>query len=104
MGVLLSRLRDIRTERILALSRIADNAARLAPPEKARYPPGMAQKPLSDPADHAQGFARDWQPELESYCSVRMDEVGVPEHLIGTDDLRAHMKWTTFDPEGREGG
>ena len=28
----------------------------------------------------------------------------MPEDLFGADDLRPHMKWCAFDPEGREGG
>ncbi len=64
----------------------------------------MIEMPPADIADHAQDFARRRQPQLEAYCSVRMQEVGVPNDLIGADDLRARMKWTSFDPEGREGG
>lgn len=64
----------------------------------------MSKKPPADVVEHAQKFARRRQSELEAYCSVRMQEIGVPDHLIGADDLRPHMKWTSFDPEGKEGG
>lgn len=60
--------------------------------------------PPPDPADHAQDFSRRWADRLDEYCALRMEELGIPEHLLGADDLRAHMEWCAFDPHGREGG
>jgi hypothetical protein len=64
----------------------------------------MSDKPPRDSADHAQDFARRWADRLDQYCAIRMDELGIPEHLQGADDLRKDMRWCAFDPEGREGG
>ncbi|WP_165233283.1 hypothetical protein [Aquisphaera insulae] len=61
-------------------------------------------QPPSEASDHAQDFARRYALPLDAYCAIRMEELKIPDSLIGADDLRAHMKWTSFDPEGREGG
>jgi hypothetical protein len=64
----------------------------------------MPEKPPPDPADHAQDFARRWADRLDQYCAIRMEELGIPEEKLGADDLRPHMQWCAFDPQGREGG
>jgi hypothetical protein len=64
----------------------------------------MTEKPPSDPADHAQDFARRYAVPLDQYCALRMQELGITEDKLGARDLRAHMQWCAFDPEGREGG
>ena len=61
-------------------------------------------KPPADPADHAQDFARRYAQLLDQYCALRMEELGIPDDKIGADNLRPHMKWCAFDPEGRDGG
>lgn len=57
-----------------------------------------------DASDHAQDFARRWADRLDEYVAIRMEELGIPDDLIGARDLRPHMKWCAFDAEGREGG
>ncbi len=64
----------------------------------------MTDKPPEDPADHAQEFARSWADRLDEYCAIRMEDLGIPEEKLGADDLRRHMRWCAFDPEGRDGG
>jgi hypothetical protein len=64
----------------------------------------MTDVPPRDPADHAQDFGRRWVDRLDEYCALRMQELGIHEHLQGADDLRKGMRWCAFDPEGREGG
>jgi hypothetical protein len=64
----------------------------------------MTDKPPSDPADHAQDFARRWADRLDEYCALRMEKLGIPEDKLGADDLRKGMRWCAFDPEGRTGG
>jgi hypothetical protein len=64
----------------------------------------MTEKPPTDPADHAQDFAHRWADRLDEYCAVRMEELGIPLEKIGADDLRPHMQWCAFDPQGSEGG
>ena len=60
--------------------------------------------PPPDPAEHAEQFAHDWADQLDEYCALRMQELGIPEHFLGADDLRKDMRWCAFDAEGREGG
>ena len=64
----------------------------------------MREHPPTDPADHAEDFAHRYEFPLDAYCAVRMQELGIPEHLQGADDLRENMRWCAFDPAGREGG
>jgi hypothetical protein len=44
-------------------------------------------KPPRDPADHAQDFAFRYARDLDAYCAVRMEELGIPERLHVTRDL-----------------
>jgi hypothetical protein len=64
----------------------------------------MTERPPTDPADHAQDFARRWADRLDEYYALRMEELGIPRHLQGADDLRKNMRWCAFDHMGREGG
>src|SRR3954451_12311798 len=64
----------------------------------------MPNKPPQDPANHAEDFAHRYARDLDAYCAIRMDELGIPKHLQGADDLRKNMRWCAFDAEGREGG
>jgi hypothetical protein len=36
-------------------------------------------KPPADSADHAQDFARRYAQPLDQYCTLRMEELGVPD-------------------------
>lgn len=42
--------------------------------------------PPPDHADHAEDFAHRWRDKLEAYCAVRMEELGIPEDMIGQPD------------------
>jgi hypothetical protein len=64
----------------------------------------MTENPPADPAEHALDFSRRYAAPLDRYCALRMEELGIPEDKQGADDLRAHMRWCAFDPEGRSGG
>ncbi len=64
----------------------------------------MIEKPPEDPADHAVDFARRWAGLLEAYCTLRMQELGIPEHSLGTRDLGGDGRWTTFIVRERQGG
>lgn len=64
----------------------------------------MSEKPPEDPADHAEDFASRWADRLEEYCALRMQELGIPEHLLGTRDLRGDGRWTSFIARERQGG
>lgn len=73
------------------------------PPGMIGRPPSASQVPL-DAGLHARDFARRYAEPLDGYCRARMRELGIPDEKIGADDLRPHMEWCTFDPEGRDGG
>ena len=60
--------------------------------------------PPPDPADHAEEFSHDWADRLDEYCAVRMQELGIPEHLIGAPDFGADGRWRAFIAHGLSGG
>ncbi len=64
----------------------------------------MTEKPPSDPANHAEHFAHDWPDKLEEYCSIRMQDLGIPDKMSGQPDYDGDGKWHAFDPSGRTGG
>lgn len=64
----------------------------------------MPDRPPSDPADHAQDFAERYAADLDQYCAVRMEELGVPGHLIGDSDPYRRRPWRAFVAEERTGG
>jgi hypothetical protein len=64
----------------------------------------MSEKPPRDPAEHAEQFAREWRDKLEEYCSVRMQELGIPDNMNGQPDYDGDGKWHAFDSAGRTGG
>jgi hypothetical protein len=64
----------------------------------------MSEKPPRDPAEHAEQFAREWRDKLEEYCSVPMQELGIPDNMNGQPDYDGDGKWHAFDPAGRTGG
>lgn len=72
-------------------------------PTVASSPPMTAKAP-QDSADHARDFARRYAADLDRFTALRMEELGIPGHLQGADDLRPYMRWCAFDPEGRTGG
>jgi hypothetical protein len=64
----------------------------------------MPEKPPPDPADHAEQFAHDWRDKLEEYCTLRMDELGLPDDKIGEPDYDGDGRWMAFTPYGRKSG
>src|SRR4051794_7447635 len=64
----------------------------------------MPDRPPPDPADHAEDFARRWADRLDEYCALRMQKLGIPEHLLGTRDLGGDGRWRAFIPRERQGG
>ena len=61
-------------------------------------------KPPADLSDHAEGFSYRYEFPLDQYCALRMQELGIPEHLHGTRDLEGDGRWTAFIPRDRQGG
>ena len=64
----------------------------------------MGERAPADPAEHAEEFAHRWRDKLEEYCTVRMQELGIPDHMNGEPDYDGDGKWHAFDPAGRQGG
>ncbi len=64
----------------------------------------MGERPPTDPAEHAEEFAHRCRDKLEEYCTVRMQELGIPDHMNGEPDYDGDGKWHAFDPAGRQGG
>lgn len=64
----------------------------------------MTEKPPRDPADHAADFARRYAEDLDWYCTIRMQELGIPEEKNGAPDFDRDGKWRAFDWRGRTGG
>src|SRR3954468_12541106 len=46
------------------------------------YFPSM-ERPPTDIADHAEDFAHRYERDLDAYCALRMEELGVPAEMIG---------------------
>jgi hypothetical protein len=61
-------------------------------------------KPPTDPADHARQFAQLWADKLEEHCTIRMQELGIPDDMNGQPDYGRDGKWRAFDWRDGEGG
>jgi hypothetical protein len=61
-------------------------------------------KPPTDPAIHARQFALTWADKLEEYCTIRMQELGIPENMNGQPDYGRDGQWRAFDWRDGEGG
>lgn len=57
-----------------------------------------------DPAEQAEDFARRYARELDQYCALRMQELGIPEPLLGAPDFETDGKWRAFIAHNRTGG
>lgn len=64
----------------------------------------MAEMPPPDIADHAEDFALRWADKIEEYCALRMEELGVPQDMIGQPNYDGDGRWHAFDPHGRQAG
>jgi hypothetical protein len=64
----------------------------------------MHEKPPTDPADHAEDFAHRWADKLDEYCTIRMNELGIPNDKNGEQDPNRPKNWRAFVPEERTGG
>jgi hypothetical protein len=64
----------------------------------------MPDTPPPDPADHAEEFAHTWADRLDEYCTIRMDELGIPEDKNGEEAPLHPKAWRAFVPEERTGG
>lgn len=56
------------------------------------------------PTDHAKEFAHQYAKELDEYCALRMEELGVPSERIGASDHIHRITWCAFNPYETQGG
>ena len=64
----------------------------------------MPDAPPTDLADHAEDIAHRYEVPLEQYCAIRMQELGIPEHLQGATDFDGDGRWRAFIARERQGG
>jgi hypothetical protein len=62
------------------------------------------EKAPRDPADHARQFAQTWADKLEEHCTLRMQELGIPDNMNGQPDYGRDGEWRAFDWRDGEGG
>jgi hypothetical protein len=46
----------------------------------------LGEQVPANPADHAEDFAHRWREKLEEYRALRMEELGIPDHMNGEPD------------------
>lgn len=63
----------------------------------------MPDTPPPDLADHAADFAHRYSRNLDAYCAVRIEELGIPERLHGTRYLEGDGGWTAIIACDRQG-
>lgn len=64
----------------------------------------MPDTPPPDAADHAEDFAHRYARDLDAYCALRMEQLGIPERLHGAPDFERDGKWRAFIEHNRTGG
>ena len=64
----------------------------------------MTDKPPANPADHAEDFSRRYAEPLDWYCTIRMQELGLPEDKNGAPDFDRDGRWRAFEWRERTGG
>jgi len=64
----------------------------------------MTDAPPLDPADHAEDFARRYEFSLDQYCTIRIQELGIPDDKNGEEHPLRPRTWRTFVLEERTGG
>ena len=62
------------------------------------------ERPPSDPSDHARQFAKEWADKLEEHCTIRMQELGIPNNMNGQPDYGRDGQWRAFDWRDGAGG
>ena len=45
-----------------------------------------------------------WADKLEKHCTIRMQELGIPDNMNGQPDYGGDGEWRAFDPYRRIGG
>jgi hypothetical protein len=58
----------------------------------------------ADPADHAEDFAHRYADKLDWLAGIHMEEHGIPNDRIGSNDHDNGLIGVAFDPYERDGG
>jgi hypothetical protein len=58
----------------------------------------------ADPADHAEDFAHRYAEPLDWLAGIRMEELGIPNDRIGSNDHDHGLSGAAFNPYERDGG
>src|SRR5205823_891355 len=51
-----------------------------------------------------ENFARRYAHNLDAYCAIRMQDLGIPKCLLGATDFDGDGSWWAFFADEREGG
>ena len=64
----------------------------------------MTEKAADRPRRPCTGFRPSLGDRLDEYCTIRMDELGIPNEKNGEQDPNRPKSWRAFVPEERTGG
>lgn len=64
----------------------------------------LGQNIPADPADHAEDFAHRYAEPLDWQAALRMEELGIPQDRIGSNDHLHGLSGRAFNDFEREGG
>ena len=64
----------------------------------------LGQHIPADPADHAEDFADRYAEPLDSQAAIRMQELGISNDRIGSNDHDHGLIGASFNPYERDGG
>jgi hypothetical protein len=64
----------------------------------------LGQHVPADPADHAEDFAHRYADKLDWLAGIRMEELGIPNDRIGSNDHDHGLERAAFNPWERHGG
>jgi hypothetical protein len=67
-------------------------------------PPSARGGRPAHPGLHANQLAQEWEDVVEGYLRRRMQELGIPDALIGEPTYGGDGRWRAFNPQGRQGG
>src|ERR1700722_13241327 len=64
----------------------------------------LGQHVPADPADHAEDFAHRYAEPLDWLAGIHMEELGIPNDRIGSNDHHRRLYGRAFNPFERDGG
>jgi len=64
----------------------------------------LGQHVPADPADHADDFSHRYAEQLDWLAGIHMEELGIPNDRIGSNDHHRQLYGRAFNPFERDGG